>query len=362
MSYWFEIKNNDQLLSPALLFYPDHIRNNIQKMITIAGSPDRLRPHIKTYKCKEIIAMQMKAGITRFKCATLSEAQMLGECNAADVLVAYPLTGPNQRKFLKLSSRYPQTTFSVLIDHEQQVNQWKRHLNGPVDVYIDLDVGMHRTGIKIDKLESLLQAIEGTALTLQGFHAYDGHIKDKNITQRKEHVKRSFEDIEQFMDGYDGPKTFITGGSISFPIHAEYQQRTLSPGTTLLWDQGYSENFADLNFDHAALLFTRVISKPGRDLLCFDLGHKAVASEMKPNPPVVFPQLPEAKITGQSEEHLVLKTKRASTWNIGDELYGIPWHICPTVALHAKAGIVKKGTVQDFWDIASRNRFYFLNK
>ena len=361
MSYWFEIENHDQILSPALLFYPDRISNNIQKMICIAGSPDRLRPHVKTYKCKEIVAMQMEAGISRFKCSTLAEAQMLAECSAPDVLLAYPLVGPNQKRFSRLVNRFPEITFSTLIDHVDQVRQWQEHLETPLNIYVDLDVGMHRSGISANRLEELLKLVKGKKFNLQGFHAYDGHIRDKDLINRKQHVNRSFREAEQFLDAYDGPKTFITGGSITFPIHAEHAERMLSPGTTLLWDRGYGDSFPDLDFDIAAVLLARVVSKPGQDLLCLDLGYKAVASEMKDHPPVVFPQIPNAGIVKHSEEHLVLKTEDAGKWKVGDVVYGFPWHICPTVAMHAKAGIVKNRRVENFWEITSRDRFYFLD-
>jgi len=361
MSYWFEIDNEDKLLSPALLFYPDRIRNNIQKMIRVAGSPDRLRPHIKTYKCTEIVVMQMEAGITRFKCSTLAEAEMLGKCSAPDVLLAYPLVGPNQKQFTRLVNRFPETTFSTLVDHVEQVRQWQEHLENPVNIYVDLDVGMHRTGISVDNLVELLKSMKNGPFNLQGFHAYDGHIRDRDLKDRRWHVSRSFREAEQFLEGFDGPKTFITGGSITFPIHAENPSRMLSPGTTLLWDRGYGKSFPDLDFDIAATLLTRVVSKPGKDLLCLDLGYKAVASEMEEHPPVYFPQIPDAKLAKHSEEHLVMQTHYAANWKIGDVLYGFPWHICPTVALHAQAGIVKNQKVESFWEIPSRDRKYRLD-
>lgn len=359
MSHWFEIENEDQILSPALLFYPDRIHRNIQKMIRIAGSPDRLRPHIKTYKCREIVVMQMEAGIHKFKCSTLAETQMMGECGAPDVLLAYPLAGPNQKKFIQLTEQYPETTFSTLIDHPDQVNQWKEHLKSPLNIFIDLNVGMNRTGLKASGLKDLLKFIQDEKFYLFGFHAYDGHIRSKDLKEREEEVKKSFKETEEFLSDFDDPATFITGGSITFPVHAGYPERQLSPGTTLLWDRGYSESFPDLDFEIAAVLLARIVSKPGDDLLCIDLGYKAVASEMKNYPPVYFPQLPDGEISGHSEEHLTLQTAQADQWNVGDVVYGFPWHICPTVALHEKAGIVQNGSVTESWEIKSRNRICF---
>jgi D-serine deaminase-like pyridoxal phosphate-dependent protein len=358
MSDWFEIENHDQILSPALLFYPERIRRNIQEMIRIAGSAERLRPHVKTYKCREIVKMQMNAGITRFKCSTLAETAMLGRCKAPDVLIAYPLSGPNQSALLQLIKQFPETTFSTLVDHPEQAAQWESILEEPLRVYIDLDVGMHRTGIKPELADELVSLLEEDPFSLAGFHAYDGHIRDRDHKQRKASVEHSFLAAERLIQPFKESTTFIAGGSITFPIHAATPGRELSPGTTLLWDRGYGESFPDLDFDIAATLLTRVISKPTHDLLCLDLGYKAVASEMKHPDPVYFPQLPDAKFVGHSEEHLVLNTVDARNLKPGDVLFGFPWHICPTVAMHAKAGIVNNRNVTEFWEIASRHRMY----
>lgn len=358
MDHWLEIENHGRILSPALLFYPDRIRKNIWEMIRIAGSVDRLRPHVKTYKCSEIVQMQMDAGITRFKCSTLAEAEMLGSCKAPDVLLAYPLTGPNQKEFIKLINRYPQTTFSVLADNIDQIKEWEKIIEKPLQIYIDLDVGMHRSGVNPEQAGKLLEEMNGSLFNIMGFHAYDGHIRDSEITEREKSVARSFKNAEQILQSVKTPKPFITGGSITFPVHAKYPDRELSPGTTLLWDRGYGESFPDLEFKTAATLLTRVVSRPAPNLLCLDLGYKAVACEMKNHSPVYFPQIPDAEIAGHSEEHLVLKTKDAKRWNPGSVLYGFPWHICPTVALHSHAGIVNSRKVTEFWEITSRNRIY----
>ena len=155
-------------------------------------------------------------------------------------------------------------------------------------------------------------------------------------------------------------KEYISGSIISIPINAGYPERTLSPGTTLLWHHGYSTKFPDLQFDIAAMLLARVVTKPGEDLLCIDLGYKAVASEMK-EAPVFFPQIRDAEIQTHSEEHLVIKTTQAQHWQVGDVVYGIPWHICPTVAMYDQAGVVVERSVNEYWLIAARNRFHQLH-
>src|SRR5258708_33374193 len=76
MSDWFAVDNSGEIPSPALLLYPDRIRENIRRMIRVAGGTNRLRPHIKTHKLAEVVRMQLEEGITKYKCATITEAEM----------------------------------------------------------------------------------------------------------------------------------------------------------------------------------------------------------------------------------------------------------------------------------------------
>ena len=72
MSEWFEVQDAGDIPSPALLLYPERIRENTRRMIRLAGGTNRLRPHIKTHKLAEVVRLQLEEGITKFKCATLA--------------------------------------------------------------------------------------------------------------------------------------------------------------------------------------------------------------------------------------------------------------------------------------------------
>ncbi|HEX2879063.1 MAG TPA: hypothetical protein VHO25_05960, partial [Polyangiaceae bacterium] len=89
--------------------------------------------------------------------------------------------------------------------------------------------------------------------------------------------------------------------------------------------------------------------------LCLDLGHKAVASEM-PQPRVTFPQIPDATPVMHSEEHLVIETDRAANTAVGELIYGIPWHICPTTALHAEVVVIENHRPTQRWPVLARAR------
>jgi D-serine deaminase-like pyridoxal phosphate-dependent protein len=381
---FYQVHNTDELLSPCLLVYPEVIRRNLIEMIRIAGGAQRLRPHVKTHKCAEIVRMELAAGITKHKCATLAEAEMLAECSAPDVLVAYPQAGPNLGELLELIRRFPATKFSVVVDNPQAAGALaavteqaagKRHTS-PLDVFIDLDTGMHRTGIAPGAgAVQLAQQIAGCPkLRLIGLHVYDGQNHQSDLDERQGAVlalmQPVLELVGQLQHAGLSINTLVCGGTPTFPVFADYQLPEslsrggglaieLSPGTSVLSDFNYGRYYRDMDgIAHAALLLTRVISKPADDLLTVDLGYKAVASDQPAGRRCHFPQLPDVEQIQHSEEHLVLRTPQANRYQVGDVLYAIPAHICPTVALHAEVQVIEGAQATGSWPVSARHRLY----
>jgi len=105
----------------------------------------------------------------------------------------------------------------------------------------------------------------------------------------------------------------------------------------------------------AAVLVGRVVSKPAPGLLCLDLGTKAMASEM-PQPRVSLLNIDGYRIVGHNEEHLIIEVTGADRYRPGAVAYGVPTHICPTVARYETAGVVEDGRCTGEWRIAARNR------
>src|SRR5438445_12087410 len=121
---WDLVENVEEVASPALLIYPQRVAENIRRMISaVNGDVARLRPHIKTHKLPELIALQMEQGITRFKCATIAEAEMLAGTGAPDVLLGYQPVGPNIGRLAELMRKFPNTTFSAVADNEQSIRE-----------------------------------------------------------------------------------------------------------------------------------------------------------------------------------------------------------------------------------------------
>jgi len=361
---WYVIDNAEDVYSPALLIYPDRIEENILKMIVIAGDADRLRPHVKTYKMPEIIRLQMKHGIKKFKCATIAEAEMVARCGAPDILLAYQPVGPNINRFFQLKKSFPEIKFSCIADSEEVIMMLSEAAstnNNETHVWLDINNGMNRTGIQPGvKAAVLINMINNLPmLKAEGLHVYDGHINEPDYSLRKKICDESFAPVTDFLQelGKEGnaPLKIIAGGSPTFPLHVHHENVEMSPGTTLLWDYCYSSAFPDMGFLHAAVLLSRVISKPAEGIICLDLGHKSVASEM-PQPRVKIPGPGNYTIVNHNEEHMVIRTDRASKMKIGDPVYAIPFHICPTVDRFDTASVVRHGRVTEQWSIEARKK------
>lgn len=368
MNPQYTIRDTSSIYSPALLFYHDLILDNIARAVELAGGPERLRPHVKTHKTREIVDMQLEAGVRKHKCATIAEAEMLASCGVPDVLIAYPLVGPNCGRLASLMRAYPQCKFSVLADHPAGIMALSQAISAgglQVDVLLDIDVGQHRTGVapgaEAVDLYAMIQRSPG--LRPGGLHVYDGHNHQESFVERQNTARTGLEPVLRLRaalqeQGLPTPR-FVVGGTPTFPVYARLDVPGLecSPGTLVLHDHGYGTRFPDLvGFTPAALLLTRVISRPTPTRLTLDLGYKAVASDPPAGKRCVLLDVPDYEPILQNEEHFVVETPAAERYRPGDEILAVPTHICPTCALHGFAYVIRDGQLAGTWKIASRDR------
>jgi D-serine deaminase-like pyridoxal phosphate-dependent protein len=361
------IADTSEIVSPGLVIFRDLVEQNLGEMIRIAGSVSRLRPHCKTHKMREIVELQLARGIVKHKCATIAEAEMLAEAGVKDIFWAYNPVGPNLRRVARFVERYPDVKLAVTADHPAPLAQLGECLAAAgrtVSVLLDIDSGQHRTGVPVGpRARELYQQIAATkGVAPGGLHLYDGHNHQRDLGERRVAVLAAWEQAAGLRDelvaaGLPVPR-IVAGGTGSFPIFAGLDDPAieLSPGTLIFHDWGYSETFPDLKFTPAAVVLTRVVSRPTRERVTFDLGYKAVASDPPAGNRLMFPGLPDAKAVLQNEEHLVIETSEAERFQPGDELLAIPRHICPTCAMHQRAYVVAGGQVVGTWNVAARDR------
>lgn len=356
------------VFTPALVFYPELIRANIAAVVAAAGGPDRLRPHAKTHKTAEVARLQLAAGVTKHKCATIAEAEMLAAAGAPDVLIAYPLVGPNVGRLAVLKREFPATRFSSLVDHPSTAKMLSDGMTAArltADFVVDVDVGMHRTGVALDRAADLYAYAAGLpALVPAGLQAYDGHNNHESRAEREAGVRQALGRVLELRGELEKrglPVPRVTcGGTPAFPVYAAIRDvpgLECSPGTYVLHDAGYGGKYPDVEgLTPAAILLTRVVSRPTPDRVTLDLGTKAVAADPPLARRVKLLDFPEHAVVGQHEEHLIVETAGADRYQPGDVVYALPGHVCPTVALYKDVLVAEGGRVTGKWTVAARDR------
>jgi D-threonine aldolase len=362
---WYTIDGIDSLDTPALVIFPERVKQNIRHAVNMVDDVQRLRPHVKTHKCREACMLMMEAGIRKFKCATIAEAEMLGICGAPDVLLAYQPNGPKLLRFICVIKKYPSTKYSCLTDNIDTATEQSAAFTASglrVNVYLDVNVGMNRTGIPPgeEALHVYNAAAQLPGIHMAGLHAYDGQIRQPDFETKKKACDEAFAGVDllksKMVDAGLPSPIIVAGGSPSFSVHCHRGNVECSPGTFVYWDHGYSVLCPEQPFVPAAVLVTRVISLPTPTRLCLDLGHKSVAAENEISKRVHFLNAAGLVPVSQSEEHLVVEVPPDHTYQPGDVLYALPYHVCPTIALYERAYTITEAQATGEWLTIARDR------
>lgn len=358
------ITSFEQIESPGVIVFPERVKQNIQWVINrVGGNTNRLRPHIKTHKTKEVNELLLAAGIVKFKAATIAEAELLALSKAPNVLISMQLVGPNLVRFVQLIKQYPHTQFAALCDAPDTLEGYENAAKAnavSIDLFVDLNVGMNRTGVVPAQAMPIIEDILNSQhLQLKGIHGYDGHIRDKEITDRKAHAQHDlmdFWDIKRSLDAKQLALEYVVGGTPSFLVHADEPEFTCSPGTFVFSDAGYEALYPAGSLQQAVYIVSRIISKPTSHTICLDMGHKAVAPENPINNRVRFINHPEWQLVSQSEEHGIVEVGDASPYKIGEVVLMQPYHVCPTINLTQKLQVIENGQKVGEWEVLGRNR------
>jgi 3-hydroxy-D-aspartate aldolase len=234
-------------------------------------------------------------------------------------------------------------------------------------VFLDLNNGMDRSGfdVRCNDTFGFYQFInQQTHPRCHGLHVYDGHVRDADFEARKAKLDAGFEEVNALLKqiktaGLPNPMV-IAGGTPAFTPHLRRVEAVnnlcFSPGTCVLWDWGYGDALVEQPFVYAALVLTRIVSKPTAGIVTIDMGHKAVSAENPIDKRIRFLNLTDYELISQSEEHGVLKVSDWDSLKVGQVLYGVPYHICPTVNLYEEMQVIENNTATQTWQITARKR------
>ena len=365
----YKLSRIEDVLTPALVIYPEIIAANLERTVELlGGDAGRWRVHIKTAKLGHTVRMLVGRGIRNFKCATTLELLVACQCGAADVLLAYPSIGANARRVREIAEEFPRVRVSVLAENEEQVRQWR---DSRLGVFLDINPGMNRTGIEQShggEVVGLVRAIGAAGLEFRGLHYYDGQYGGLAEPERTaaahggyDHLLKIVSEVERSVKSV--PEV-ITAGTPTFPCSLSYEGfrkggfvHRVSPGTIVFCD---ATSLAQLperyGYRPAVLVMTRVVSQPRAGMVTCDAGHKTVSADAGV-PTCVVVGHSELTPLAPSEEHLPLAVEDGAAGpQVGEALYLLPRHVCPTVNNFNWALLVKDGEIESVEKVSARGR------
>jgi len=363
--------NKAELPTPALLIDLDILESNIAKMSAHAKAAGiKLRPHAKSHKCPEIAKRQIAAGAVGVCAATISEAEALANAGISGLLITSPMAGRDKTaRLVKLMHLQPDT-MSVVDNalHAQQLSEAAVLAGVTLNVLLDIDPGMHRTGIPAGEgavaLSELIMRLP--RLRLRGLQCYSGitaHVI--GYEARRAHSLQALTpalDLFAELRKRGLPLEIMTGGSTgTYNIDSEFPGMTeLQVGSYVFMDIEYRDiggkgGAVYQDFHHSLTVLATVVSKSHDGLATVDAGLKAFATDR--------PFGPEPKgINGVTyrfggDEHGILTLQQPSQEiQLGEKLEFLVPHCDPNVNLYDYVFGIRGSLVEAVWPIV---RGYF---
>jgi len=357
-----------RLATPALVIDLDAVDHNIAAMLRRAG--DRWRPHLKTLKSSALLARLLAAGVTRCKVATLDELDLaLTTADqhdvALDVLLAYPQHPDALRAALLRAAASPRCAVHFLLDSPEHAAllAYALPLAQPLAVFLDVDLGMGRTGATAAVWRPALPVLlADPGLRITGLHGYEGHLEwDDHAGARAAH-----DELCALARELPGDLEIVTSGTHSYAAALRHPGlaggpwvHRVSPGTVVLADLHSRAAMADLGLHQAVVIASRVISRAaGR--ITLDAGSKALAPDRPPTSARLL-GWPGLVPRARSEEHLVVAVPDdTEAPGLGELVLLVPDHVCTSVNLYRHALLLRGGAVLGAAAIEASSRRLWL--
>jgi D-serine deaminase-like pyridoxal phosphate-dependent protein len=347
--------------TPALLIDLEKMERNIKKMAAFfEGRSSHLRPHTKTHKCPVLAHKQLQAGAQGITCAKLGEAEVMAAAGIRDILIANQIVGRD--KIARLANLAHHCDIMVAVESAENVaalSSAAKAVASTIRILIEVDVGMHRCGVKSgeEALALAMSILSSPNLKFEGIMGYEGHVvMAPDLEDRRQACTDSMRvlvSVREMLERHGiHVKIVSAGGTGTYNIAGAYPGITeIQAGSYILMDAKYRSILQD--FESALTLLCTVTSRPDKHSAILDAGMKAVTFEFG------MPEL--VNLTGAgfaflSEEHGHLYLEDADP-RVGDKVEVIPSHCCTTINLHDRFYAVRGERLEAIWQIAGRGKF-----
>ena len=363
----YSVADPDALETPAMLLFQDKMEHNIRSVCEMVGGGENLMVHVKTHKSVAVARKQVELGIAGFKCATLKELEMVLQAGARKAILSYPQVQARKiERLCDLTTSYPDAWIASIVSspvHLEVLATVAARRNQSLRVMLDLDTGMHRTGIGFgpDAAALYRQIDAHPRLEPSGFHLYDGHDNFSDLEQREAAAQRNIGSLQEFQQQIESAGVpvpdVVAGSSFSFAYYARTRGMHGSPGTFVYWDTGFATAMPDMPFRCAVLILTQVVDRyPDAGTITTDLGYKAVCGDI--------PLEERASLLGHDGAQLILQDEEHGAFRIagelpqvGDYLLAVPGHACPTTIRYPGSHVIDTtGNVIDYFLHTARDR------
>ena len=162
---------------PTLLLNERVTRRNIHRMVEKARAAGvRFRPHFKTHQSAEIGEWFREEGVEAITTSSVDMALYFADHGWKDITIAFPA---NLRQAGTLAALAERVHLGLLVKSAEAVQGIAKVVQAPVDLWLKVDVGAHRTGLAWDSPEPALRVAESIRQTpgyqLRGLLTHAGH-------------------------------------------------------------------------------------------------------------------------------------------------------------------------------------------
>lgn len=349
-------RRRHELTTPALLLDLDVLRRNIATMAEWTQTHAKIRPHTKTHKCAEIARLQVAAGAVGITVATVWEAVAMARAGLDNILIANEVIGEEKLRWLAETAR--NTSILVAIDSQTGADALARAAvaaGTEIGVLIEVDVGMHRGGVRTPleacRLAATLARLPG--IVLRGAMGYEGHVVTE--PDREHRASMAAEAMDQLTgcveilerSGFE-IETVSAGGTNTYDMTGANARVTeLQAGSYVFMDTAYAP--LTPAFQPALTILSTVISRNERTAI-LDFGTKVMAVDLAR--PALLDHC--ATIRAVHEEHTLLDVEDDKCMGIGEPAELIVGYCGGTVNLNDVYHVVQDDRVVDVWPILAR--------
>lgn len=337
---------------------------NIARMAERAKAAGvRLRPHAKSHKSPDIARRQIAAGAVGQCCAKLGEAEALAEAGIGGLHITSPVVSkPAIERLVALNT--VSEGLSVVVDHADNLQALAGAFDAerPLRVFIDIDPGIHRTGVTtVEAAVDLARLIlVSPQLRYEGVQFYTGreqHIE--GFAERRAAIEKKVERLNQYLvalgEAGAAPPIVTGGGTGTHLIDLELGVLTeLQVGSYVFMDDQYAACEGTAEFERSLVVDARVVSRNSPGLVTVDAGLKSFATEGEPPRPS---DLPGATFAFMGDEHgAVIAPGIAEQMSLGQRITLSVPHCDPTANLYDSYHVVEGETLTGIWPITARGR------